>query len=481
MADAAQTGCQAGPRDARAPGVEPLRRQPEGGAVLSRVSQTLRLYLTAAFGLPPEELTSTEFCRLLRENPGVGPELSAGIGEFLRRCDERKFAPLAPQPALGRSSALLSLSRPPSNGWPSCAKPPRGPPPRRERRGMTGNLEFQYPWLLGLLALLPLYAFLHGRPGRLSALRFPSADLARAAGAAARAAAGRLLLFLRLLTVALCIVALAGPRFANDRTQTQASGVDIMLVLDLSWSMMALDMGGLDERVSRYAIASQVLEDFIAKRPSDRMGLIVFSAVPYLASPLTLNHQWLIENLQRLHIGLIRDLGTAIGDATAAAAKRLKDIKDSKSRIAIVLTDGDNNKGEIDPVPAAELAAALGEKVYTIGIGIEQPCVLYAFDPATGKLLLDPQGNLIPTMTLQPANYSVLGRMAALSKAKFYRATSRHELQSIYNDIDRLEKTEVKLRRFTSYRPLFQWPLLAAFGLFTLEMVLSNTRLRRVP
>ncbi len=346
---------------------------------------------------------------------------------------------------------------------------------------MTGNLEFQYPWLLGLLALLPLYAFLHGRSGRLSALRFPSADLARAAGSAARSAAGRLLWFLRLLTVALCIVALAGPRFANDHTETQASGVDIMLVLDLSWSMMALDMGGPNERVSRYDIASQVLEDFIRKRPGDRMGLIVFSAVPYLASPLTLNHDWLIENLHRLHIGLIRDLGTAIGDATAAAAKRLKAVKDSKSRIAIVLTDGDNNKGEIDPVPAAQLAAALGEKVYTIGIGIEEPCQLCAFDPATGKLILDAGGNLIPTMTLQPANYSVLGKMAALSNAKFYRATNRRDLQTIYDDIDRLEKTEVKLRRFTSYRPLFQWPLLAALGLFGLEMLLSNTRLRRVP
>jgi Ca-activated chloride channel family protein len=346
---------------------------------------------------------------------------------------------------------------------------------------MTGNLEFQFPWLLALLALLPLYAFLHGRPGRLAALRFPSVDLARAAGSAARSAAGRLLLFLRLLTVGLCMVALAGPRFANDHTETQASGVDIMLVLDLSWSMMALDMGAPSERVSRYDIASQVLEDFIRKRPGDRMGLIVFSAVPYLASPLTLNHDWLIENLHRLHIGLIRDLGTAIGDATAAAAKRLKAVKDSKSRIAIVLTDGDNNKGEIDPVPAAQLAAALGEKVYTIGIGIEEPCQLCAFDPATGKLILDAQGSLIPTMTLQPANYSVLGKMAALSNAKFYRATSRRELQTIYDDIDRLEKTEVKLRRFTSYRPLFQWPLLAALGLFALEMLLSNTRLRRVP
>jgi Ca-activated chloride channel family protein len=346
---------------------------------------------------------------------------------------------------------------------------------------MSGNLQFQYPWLLALLALLPVYAFLHGRVGKLAALRFPSADIARAAGAAARAAAGRLLVFLRLLTVGLCIVALAGPRFANDRTETQASGVDIMLVLDLSWSMMALDMGLPRERVSRFAIASQVLEDFVRKRPNDRLGLIVFSAVPYLASPLTLNHDWLIENLRRLHVGLIRDLGTAIGDATAAGAKRLKGLKDSKSRIIILLTDGDNNKGEIDPVPAAQLAAALGVKVYTIGIGIEQPCTLPLFDPATGKLQLTPNGDIIPGIVLQPANYTVLGKMAALSLAKSYRATNRRELQRIYNEIDRLEKTEIKLRRFTTYRPLFQWPLLAAFGLLALELLLSNTRLRRVP
>jgi Ca-activated chloride channel homolog len=346
---------------------------------------------------------------------------------------------------------------------------------------LNSNFQFQYPLLLALLALLPAYAFLHGRVGKLSALRFSSADIARAAGAAARAAAGRLLVFLRILTVGLCIVALAGPRFANDHTETQASGVEIMLVLDLSWSMMALDMGGPKEKISRFDIASEVLEDFIGKRPSDRLGLIVFSAVPYLASPLTLNHDWLIANLHRLHVGLIRDLGTAIGDATAAGAKRLKDLKESKSRIIILLTDGDNNRGEIDPVPAAQIAAALGIKVYTIGIGIEQPCELPAFEPSTGKLKLDPNGNVIPGMMLQPANYDVLGKMSALSKGKFYRATNRRELQRIYNEIDRLEKTEVKLRRFTTYRPLFQWPLLASVGLFGLEMLLSNTRFRRVP
>jgi len=345
---------------------------------------------------------------------------------------------------------------------------------------MSGNFEFEFPWVLGFLALLPLYAFLRGRPGKLAALRFPSADIARAAGSMAKSAPGRFLVFLRLLTVGLCITALAGPRFANDHTETEASGVDIMLVLDLSWSMMALDMAPR-ERISRFDIASGVLEDFIRKRPSDRLGLIVFSAVPYLASPLTLNHDWLVSNLHRLHVGLIRDLGTAIGDATAAGARRLKDLKDSKSRIVILLTDGDNNRGEVDPIPAAQLAAALGVKVYTIGIGIEQPCQLPAFDYLTGKLDLDPNGNVKYGMTLQPANYEVLGKISSLSRAKSYRATNRRELQRIYDEIDQLEKTEVKLRRFTTYRPLFQWPLLAALGLLALELTMANTRWRRVP
>lgn len=346
---------------------------------------------------------------------------------------------------------------------------------------MDTSFQFQYPWVLVLLALLPLYAFLRGRVGKFSAVLFSSADIAREAGATARAAVGRIFLFLRLLTVALLIVTLAGPRFANDHTETHTSGVDIMLVLDLSWSMIALDMGKPGEHISRYDIASDVLKNFIRKRPDDRIGLIAFSAVPYLASPLTLNHDWLIENLDRLHVGTIKELGTAIGDATAAGAKRLNAQKGSKSRIIILLTDGDNNRGEIDPLPAAQLAAAIGAKIYTIGIGIDKPCQLPKFDPGTGKLLLDPAGNVQWTMTIQPANYEVLIRMAMLSKARFYRATNRSELQSIYNDIDRLEKTEVKLRRYTTYTPLFQWPLLAAFGLLALELLLANTRYRRVP
>jgi Ca-activated chloride channel family protein len=147
----------------------------------------------------------------------------------------------------------------------------------------------------------------------------------------------------------------------------------------------------------------------------------------------------------------------------------------------ILLTDGDNNLGKVDPLPAAQLAAALGVKIYAIGIGIEQPCNLPAFDPATGKFVLDANGNVIPTLLLQPANYAVLGKMADLSGGRFYRATNQRQLQTIYHQIDQLEKSEVKLRRYATYQPLFQWWLAAALGVLALELILANTRFRRVP
>jgi len=345
---------------------------------------------------------------------------------------------------------------------------------------MNGQFEFQFPWVLALLSLLPVYSLLRGKAGTWSALTFSSAEIVRSAGGRTRTAAGRLLAFLRLLTVALGIVALAGPRLADYHVVTETPGIDIMLVQDVSWSMMAVDMAP-EEKLSRFALASGVLQDFIQKRPNDRIGLIAFSGKSYLVSPLTLNHEWLIQNIQRLHIGIIRDLGTAIGDAVVVAAKRLQSVSYGKSRIMILLTDGDNNLGQVNPLAAAQLAAALGIKIYTIGIGVEQPCNMPEFDPQTGQFRLDIHGNLIPSLLLQPANFSVLGKMANVSGGQFYRATTQHQLQSIYDQIDRLEKTRITRRRFATYHPLFEWPLLAALVVLALELTLANTRFRRVP
>jgi Ca-activated chloride channel homolog len=345
---------------------------------------------------------------------------------------------------------------------------------------MNGQFEFQFPWVLALLSLLPVYSLLRGKAGTWSALTFSSAEIIRSAGGRTRTAAGRLLAFLRLLTVALGIVALAGPRLADYHVVTETPGIDIMLVQDVSWSMMAVDMAP-EEKLSRFALASGVLQDFIQKRPNDRIGLIAFSGKSYLVSPLTLNHEWLIQNIQRLHIGIIRDLGTAIGDAVVVAAKRLQAVSYGKSRIMILLTDGDNNLGQVNPLAAAQLAAALGIKIYTIGIGVEQPCNMPEFDPQTGQFRLDIHGNLIPSLLLQPANFFVLGKMANVSGGQFYRATTQHQLQSIYDQIDRLEKTRITRRRFATYHPLFEWPLLAALVVLALELTLANTRFRRVP
>jgi Ca-activated chloride channel homolog len=349
---------------------------------------------------------------------------------------------------------------------------------------MTSEFEFQYPWALGLLALLPIYAFLRGRAGRESSLLFSSAELVRSIGGRVRSAAGRLFLFLRTIAVALAIVALAGPRFVNEETEIQSSGVDIMIVYDLSWSMMALDMAPPGTLTTRFDIAQEQMKAFIAKRPSDRIGLVIFSGVPFLVSPPTLNHDWLLQQFDRLHIGLINQVGTAIGDATGLAVRRLATQKDSKSKVIMLLTDGDNNKWEtLEPLPSAEFAAGERVRIYSIGIGKNEPTMLNNFDRSTGKFELGPGGQILGgyITRLAPANYVVLEKMSKLTGGKSYTATNRQELDTVYADIDRLERTEKKLKSRRTYTPLFQIPLIAAAVLMLLEIVLTNTRYRRVP
>lgn len=348
---------------------------------------------------------------------------------------------------------------------------------------MGSGFEFQRPWVLALLALLPLYAFLRGRAGKDGALLFSSTELVGAVAGKVRATTGRLFLFLRIVTLALGLVALAGPRWVNNETETEASGVDIMMVYDLSWSMMALDMAPPGTRTTRFDVAQEVIKNFIAERPSDRIGLVVFSAVPYLVSPTTLNHQWLQEQFDRLHIGMIRELGTAIGDAIGMATKNLSRQRDSRGRVVVLLTDGDNNKWEtFEPLPSAMFARDENIRIYTIGIGRNENCPLYSFDRETGKFNLLPDGSHAGVITmLSPPNYVVIEKMARLTGGKAYTATNRQELQTVYADIDRLEKTDRKLRNRRTYTPLYQIPLGAALALLVLELVLVNTRYRRLP
>ena len=312
--------------------------------------------------------------------------------------------------------------------------------------------DFQYPWALLLLALVPVYAWLRGRVGRAAAVLYPDTSLLSAAGRPVRERAGRLRVFLRLLTTVVLVVAIAGPRTANKEVERETEGVDIMLVVDLSWSMMALDMSTSRAEVTRWQASQSVIYDFLAKRPDDRIGAVVFSGKPYLLSPLTINKIWVEKGIDRMHIGSIQETGTAIGEGLAMAVDRMKNIKGRRSKVIILLTDGDDNMSKaILPVPAAELAAALGIRLYCIGLGKDEPTVLPRFDTRTGQLYRDALGRTIPMQTINPANYVMLEKMAKIADGRFYRALDQAQLGRVYEEIDRLERTEVRLRESVVY------------------------------
>jgi Ca-activated chloride channel family protein len=317
---------------------------------------------------------------------------------------------------------------------------------------MNFGFEFEYPWVLLFLALLPLYAWFKGRIGKTSALLFPDAQLLNKISKPVREGLGALRLFWRMVVVTLLIIAIAGPRTPNKEIERESEGIDIMLVIDLSWSMMALDMGSPTKETTRWQASQGVIKDFLSKRPDDRIGAVVFSGKPYLLSPMTINKQWVLKGVERMHIGIINETGTAIGDGVAMAVDRMKNLKGKNSRVIILLTDGDDNMSKaVLPVPSAELAAAFGIKMYCIGLGKNQPTILPQFNRNTGEFVRDVFGKTIPMTTINPANYEMLDKMAKITGGKFYRALDHEELIRIYKEIDRQERTEVKIRESVTY------------------------------
>ena len=228
-------------------------------------------------------------------------------------------------------------------------------------------MTFAHPWFLLLLLLLPVLAWWKGRRGQQAAFLYSSVDLLKGVSDVSRSSAGRLLPLLRWGGLALLIVGLARPQKVDTQATQKASGVDIVVALDLSGSMASLDFKLHGMRTNRLGVAKDVLRKFIDKRPSDRIGLVAFAGRAYIAAPLTLDHDFLHQNIERLDLGTIED-GTAIGSGLSAAINRLRDLR-SKSKIVILMTDGQNNAGKVPPLTAAEAAQALGVKVYTIGVG----------------------------------------------------------------------------------------------------------------
>jgi Ca-activated chloride channel family protein len=218
-----------------------------------------------------------------------------------------------------------------------------------------------------LLTALPLLALWWGRRGQAATILFSSTSVARQVGVPRKSAAGRFTMLLRLLAFALLVTALARPQFGKQTQDVSAEGIDIILAVDISGSMQALDFRLNGQQVSRIEVVRSVVRDFIAQRTNDRIGVVAFAGLAYLVSPLTLDHDWLEQRVIALSTDGVQD-GTAIGMGLAVSTNHLREQK-GKSKIIILLTDGVNNMGKISPLTASDLALAMGIKVYTVGVG----------------------------------------------------------------------------------------------------------------
>ncbi len=334
--------------------------------------------------------------------------------------------------------------------------------------------------LLWFLLIVPVLALLRGRRGRTAAVNFPSIAIAKSASKQAKVGAGKLLFYLRLLALALLIVALARPQIGRGYSEVESSGIDIVLAVDVSGSMYALDFSDATEAATRLDVVKDVVRDFIENRPGDRIGLVAFARDSYLVSPLSLNHDWLLQNVDRLEIGIIDSSATAIGPAIGMSVNRLRDIP-AKSKIVILLTDGEDNVNKLPPLAAAEAAAALDVKVYTIAAGRSGRVPFPRVTP-DGQLMRDRAGRVVIAGYMEdPIDEDTLQKIADITNARFYRATDRSELSQIYREIDRLEKSEVRLRHFAEYVELFWLFAVSALLIFLIEQVLFQTLYRRLP
>ncbi len=328
------------------------------------------------------------------------------------------------------------------------------------------SLRFVHPVLLWLLALLPILALLRGRKGPAPALQFSSISIARAISGNRKARPGRLLGLLRLAAIGLVIVAMARPQWGSTSTEVEASGIDILLAVDISGSMQAMDFTLKGKAVNRLDVVKTVVARFIEERPNDRIGLVAFAGRPYMVCPLTLDHNWLQQRLDSLKTGMVED-GTAIGSAIASGVNRLRD-QEAKSRIMILLTDGVNNAGKVAPLTAAEAAETMKIKVYTIGAGKRGVAPMPVEDQFGRKRIMRVQVDI---------DEDTLSKVADITGAKYFRATDTRSLEQIYNEINAMEATVRKIKHFSQYRELFPWLVFAALGLLAVELVVSRRRL----
>lgn len=328
-------------------------------------------------------------------------------------------------------------------------------------------MHFAYPHLLWLLALLvPAVAYYVRRTLQGgAAIRIPTIEGALAAPKTLRSYLRHLPFALRCAAFAALVAALARPQDVERLSHTTTEGIDIMLAIDVSGSMLARDF-----KPDRISAAKQVAGNFIADRPNDRIGLVVFAGESFTQSPLTTDKASLLNILGTVESGIVED-GTAIGNGLGTAVNRLRESK-AESKVAILLTDGVNNRGQIAPQTAADIAASLGIRVYTIGVGSEDTAPYPA---------IDMWGNVSFVPMKVEIDEKTLSEIAEKTGGKYFRATDNDKLNEIYKEIDRLEKSRVEVEHRTRYDERFAGFALAALCLLVAEFLMRRIWLRRLP
>lgn len=331
---------------------------------------------------------------------------------------------------------------------------------------MFNNVTFAYPYFLYLLLLLPLILLWYWRHNkkRSPAITYSNLELFDGLKKSLRERLRHLPLFLRLLGLSFLIIALARPQTFSSGENVYTEGIDVAMLLDISGSMLAEDF-----KPNRLEAAKNVIDEFVSGRTTDKIGLVVFASESFTQCPLTIDYPVLRGLLKEIKSGIIED-GTAIGTAIANGVNRLKD-SEAKSKVIILLTDGVNNSGEIDPITAAQIAKKFGIRIYTVGVGTigEAP---YPFQTPFGK-----RYQMVPV----EIDEKVLNEVAEITDGKYFRATDNKKLEEIYNIIDTMEKTRVEITSYRKAKELFYGWLAAGFLIVLLELILSRTYLRKLP
>ncbi|MCG6914420.1 VWA domain-containing protein [bacterium BMS3Abin03] len=331
---------------------------------------------------------------------------------------------------------------------------------------MFSGITFDYPWILYFLLVIPVllaWYFFIGRK-KYASVKYSSVKILNSTPRTLRERLRHFPFVLRMIAIGLFIIALARPQSFTSGEDIDAEGIDIAMVLDISGSMLAEDL-----KPNRLEAAKNVIDNFIKGRTSDRIGLVVFAREAFTQCPLTIDYSVLRNLLSQIHSGMIED-GTAIGNAIANGVNRLKE-SDAKSRIIILLTDGVNNSGEVDPISAAEIAKTFGIRIYTIGVGSRGEA------PYPVKTPFGTRYQMVPV----EIDENVLQQISSITGGEYFRATNNRTLEQIYKKIDNLEKTKIKITSYSKPKELFYGWLGGGLILLLMELGLTRTIFRKIP